>query len=466
MSGKQKLGVICLWALALAVSAPKVSAQITTGNVIGTVKDAQGAVVPGATVTLIDEAKGLRIGPVTTNESGSFVFPNVTAATYTVEVVMDGFKTEQQKGIPVSGGDRVSVPPITLQVGGKTETVQVTAESALVQAQSGERSFAVETAQVENLPIIHSNFTSLTALTPGVVSGGASAGGTRVGTAGQNNIMMDGVSAMDTGNNGQMLNMNVESIAEVKVLTQAYQAEYGRSSGLQITAVTKAGTNQFRGTGYTLLTDSSWDSNREVNILNGQPKPTASSNVYGYAIGGPIGKPGGHNKLFFFYAHEFRPTNNPINSGNPIDIKVPTAAERAGDFSQTVDNNGNPFPYIRNPAVAGACSAADQTACFADGGVLGKIPASQLWGLGQTILNRYPMPNTTQVQGTGYNYQIGGGAGYPALPTVNQLEQQPAIRVDYQLSSKTRITGKYSGDRQRVLTTPGLIPGFTDVLFP
>src|SRR5215472_15874538 len=150
MSGKQKLGVICLWALALAVSAPKVSAQITTGNVIGTVKDAQGAVVPGATVTLIDEAKGVRIGPVATNESGTYVFPNVTAATYTVEVAMDGFKTAQRKGIPVSGGDRVSVPAIALEVGGKTETVMVTADAPLIQSQSGERSFAVTTSQVEN----------------------------------------------------------------------------------------------------------------------------------------------------------------------------------------------------------------------------------------------------------------------------------------------------------------------------
>ncbi len=130
------LGVLCLWAIAFAVSVRDVSEQITTGNVIGTVKDAQGAVVPGATVTLIDEAKSLRIGPVTTNEEGTYVFPNVTAATYTVEVAMDGFKTTQRKGIPVSGGDRVSVPAISLELGGKTETVTVTAEAALVQAQS------------------------------------------------------------------------------------------------------------------------------------------------------------------------------------------------------------------------------------------------------------------------------------------------------------------------------------------
>jgi hypothetical protein len=135
----------------------------------------------------------------------------------------------------------------TIEVGGAAETVNVSAEAALVQSQSGERSFAVTTTEVENLPVNHANFTSLTSLTPGVVQNGASAGGTRLGGAGQNNIMMDGISAMDTGNNGQMLNMGIESIAEVKILTQGYQAEYGRSSGLQITAVTKSGTNQFRG---------------------------------------------------------------------------------------------------------------------------------------------------------------------------------------------------------------------------
>ena len=285
------------------------SAQITTGNITGTVKDAQGGVVPGATVVLIDEARGTKLAPAVTNETGSYTFPNVTAATYTVEVTMSGFKTALSKGIPVSGGDRVAVPAITLEVGGATEAVTVMAESPLVQAQSGERSFTVTSEQVENLPINHGNFTSLVQLTPGVD------GNTRIGGVGYNNIMMDGISAMDTGNNGQMLNLNIESIAEVKILTQGYQAEYGRSSGLQITAVSKSGTNRFRGAGYTLLTDSKWNSIRKLNELNGDPKPKAEQKTYGYSIGGPIGKPGGNNKLFFFYSHEYVPTNNPINSG-------------------------------------------------------------------------------------------------------------------------------------------------------
>ena len=299
--------------------------------------------VPGATVTLTDEARGTKLAPATTDATGTYLFPNVTPATYSVEVTMSGFKTAQRKGLPVSGGDRVSVPAITLEIGGQAETVMVTAESPLVQAQSGERSFAVTTEQVENLPIQHGNFISLIQLVPGVKEDGANQDGARIGGAGQNNIMMDGISAMDTGNNGQMLNMNIESIAEVKILTQGYQAEYGRSSGLQITAVTKSGTNRFRGSAYDLVTDSKWNSNRELNILNGDPKPKATSKTLGYSIGGPIGKPGGHNKLFFFYSHEYRPTNNPINSGNPIRLRVPTAAERAGDFSGTLDQNGNLF---------------------------------------------------------------------------------------------------------------------------
>lgn len=448
----------------LAAVVMPASAQITTGNIAGTVRDAQGGVIPGATVTLIDEARGTKLSPAMTDATGSYVFPNVTAATYTVEVTMSGFKTAQRKGVPVSGGDRVSVPAVTLEIGGTSEAVTVMAESPLIQAQSGERSFTITAEQVENLPINHANFTSLVQLTPGVMEGG-NGGGTRLGGASQNNIMMDGISAMDTGNNGQMIAMNIESIAEVKILTQGYQAEYGRSSGLQITAVSKSGTNRFRGAAYDLITDSDWNSARKLTILNNDPKPKASSKTLGYSIGGPVGKPGGSNKLFFFYSHEYRPTNNPINSGNPVRLRVPTALERAGDFSQTLDNNGALFNFIKDPALSGACNATVQTACFSDGGVLGKVPQNRLYAVGLAILNRYPAPNRAQTPGSNYNYELGGTGGTP-LPTVAQLLQQPALRLDYQMSPKMRVTGTYSGQRQRVLTTPGLIPGFTDVVFP
>src|SRR5437667_2183150 len=311
----------------LLVSFPAL-AQITTGTVSGTVKDPQGGVIPGATVVLISETKGTRSAPAITNESGTYVFPNVTADTYTVEVTLEAFKTVKRGGITVSGGDRVGMPAITLEPGALAETVTVVGQSPLVQTQSGERSFAVSSKQIETLPFARNNFTSVTAFAPGVVLTGASAGGTRIGGAGQNNIMMDGISAMDTGNNGQMLNMNVDSIGEVKILTQGYQAEFGRSSGLQITAVTKSGTNRFLGSAYDVQTNSDWDTNSWVNQKNGDQKIKTDTETIGYTIGGPIGKPGGNNKLFFFYSHEYRPVTAAINGGNPIRIRVPTAAER------------------------------------------------------------------------------------------------------------------------------------------
>jgi hypothetical protein len=442
----------------MLVSAPAL-AQITTGTVSGNVKDAQGGVIPGATVVLISETRGTKSAPAVTNETGDYVFPNVTADTYAVEVTLEGFKTARRGGIAVSGADRVGIPPLILEPGVLAETVTVIGQSPLVQTQSGERSYAVTSKQIENLPFSRNNFTNLTAFTPGVVQTGASAGGTRLGGAGQNNIMMDGISAMDTGNNGQMLQMNVDAIGEVKILTQGYQAEYGRSSGLQITAVTKSGTNRFRGSAYDIQTNSDWDANSWVNQKNGDPKPKTSTKTLGYTIGGPVGKPGSDNKLFFFYSHEYRPVTAAINNGNPIRIRVPTALERAGDFSQTRDNTGALFNLIKDPLSTSPCTAANTGGCFQDGGVLGKIPANRLYPIGQSILNRYPLPNVTQTPGLNYNYQVDA-------PTTDNLTQQPSIRIDYQMSQKLRVTGKYSGQRARKLITPGSIQGFSDVQNP
>ncbi len=464
MEGSRLFRLLAVSALALWLAAPSASAQITTGNVAGTIKDAQGGVVPGAAVVLVSESKGTKSAPVVTNAAGIYVFANVQPDTYTITVTMDGFKTLTRRGISVSGGDRVAVPLLTLEIGGTAETITVTAEAALVQAQSSERSFSISQELVENLPINHGNFASLAQFTPGVISVGRGADqsgqqASRLGGVGQNNLMMDGVSAMDTGNNGQMLSMNIESIGEVKILTQGYQAEYGRSSGMQITAVTKGGTNQFKGSAYDLITRTAWNSNTWVNSKNGDKKAKNDTKTLGYTIGGPVGRPGGNNRLFFFYAHEYRPTTSAINNGNPIRLRVPTALERSGDFSQTRDNNGQLFNLIRDSSSGLPCTASDTRGCFQADGVLGRIPSNRLYSVGLNVLKRYPMPNVEQAVNTNYNYEL-------QPPTVENLTQQPALKIDYQVSSKLRFTGKYSGQRARPLITPGLIPGFTDVRTP
>jgi len=431
--------------IVLAMIAFPVSAQVTTGTVSGTVKDAQGAVVPGATVVLISEARGNESTPAVTNGAGEFVFPNVSADTYTVRVAMASFKTLDRRGIVVSAGERVAVGALTLDLGTATDTITVTGEAPLVQASSGERSFTVATEAVQNLPIANRSYTALAQLAPGVN------GTQRTGGGGQTNFMMDGVSTMDTGGNSVLLQMNVESIAEVKVLTSNYQAEYGRSSGLQITAVTKSGTNRFSGSLYDVERSSDWNANSKTNILNGDPKAVLRERDLGYSLGGPVGKPGGKNKLFFFYSQEFAPRTS---GNNVVRYRMPTALERTGDFSQSYDNNGNLYPYVKDPLLSGTCSASDQTACFRDGGVVGRIPANRLYSTGLAVLNMWPQPNITGA-GLAYNYEL-------TRPTEKALAWQPAVRVDYQPSPAWRATFKYSGWAQRNQVFNGTLPGFND----
>jgi hypothetical protein len=436
-----------LVSVVLVFAAGTAAAQVTTGTIAGTVKDTQGGVMPGATAVLVSESRSTRSAPVVTGETGDFLFVNVAPDTYTVEVAMPGFKTLSRTGVSVSPGDRLTVGTLTLDVGGATEEVNVRADVPLVQAQSGERSFTVPTASVQNLPISNRSFIALADLAPGVD------GRTRVGGGGQTNITMDGVSTLDTGSNAPLLQMTVESIAEVKVLTSGYQAEYGRSSGLQITAVTKSGTNQFHGSLYDVERNSDWDANSRTNILNGDPKPESKERDWGYSIGGPVGKPGGNNRLFFFYSQEFAPRT----AGNDVvRYRMPTALERMGDFSQTTDNNGSPYPYVRDPTLAGACGPASQAACFADGGVLGRIPQHRLDAVGTNILGMFPLPNIASVpEGQNYNFEL-------TRPSESALAWEPAVRIDYQPTSSLRGSFKYLGWAQRNQVFNGSIPGFNN----
>ena len=449
MTNWRTIRACCIAALLAVGAASRATAQITTGMISGTVEDAQGGRIPGATVTLISESRGTRSAPVITDTDGGYVLANVSPDRYTIEVAMDGFKTVQRKGVDVSSGDRVSIPAMMIDIGGRTETVSVIADTPLIQAQSAERSFTIATTEVENLPLSNRNFASLAALAPGV------AGTQRIGGGGQSNFTMDGVSIVDTGNNGQMLQMNVDAIGEVKILTSNYQAEYGRSSGLQITAVTKSGTNRFRGSLYDILRDSDWNSNTWANIRNSLPKPVQKQSDWGYTIGGPVGRPGGANNLFFFYSHEYRPREG---GGNVSRFRFPTALERSGDFSQTRDNTGNVFNLIRDSTTGLPCTAADTRGCFQDGGVLGRIPPGRLYAPGMTILNNlWPLPNVDQQVGMNYNYEV-------LTPVTKSLTYQPAVRIDYQPSTHLRVTGRFSGQNSAAgrPLTPGTLPGYND----
>ena len=435
---------------ALVLAAALAAAQITTGTLTGLVTDPQGLPIPGATVTVTNETQGTRLAPVTTGDAGLYVVPAVTTGTYTIVAEMAGFRAATHTGVALSGGDRVVVD-LRLDVS-IAEAVHVAAPVAL-QAASGERSSVVDTSQLEHLPIAGHDFQQFVALTPGVF------GTRRIGGGGQDNYMIDGVSAMDTGNNSLLggLNLPIDAVAEVKVVTSAYQAEYGRSSGLQVSAVTRSGTNRLKFSLFSYERQSDDVFMPWADDLNGYPDVVSRQLDIGYTLGGPIGRPGGDNRLFFFYSHEYRPRK----SGNFVRVsRLPTALERRGDFSETRDGNGALFNRIYDPRSGlpkEACSETSTAACFQADGVLGRIPFDRLYGPGMALLNQYPLPNELGQSGQGFNFAA-------LTPVRYSLAHTPVVRVDYQVRPGLRLMGKWAGQTSLVQPTYNTIPGFDDTL--
>ncbi len=458
---------------ALLVLIPIAYGQGVTGTLSGSVKDSTGAVIPGASVTLLSESQGIVSTPVITNERGDYVFPNLAANTYTVQVEMPGFKIAKRSGVAVSPGSNIRLEALTLEVGGTSEVIEVSAESSpvLLQTTTGEKSYSITPEQTAALPVGNRSYVSLLNLVPGVAldessltsnldtgTGGATRPTSRIGGGGFDNYMVDGLTTMSSGINRPTARISSESISEVKVATFGYGAEYGRSSGNQINAVTKSGTNQFHGSFYDLERHSRFGyANSMTNVLNGDPKAAGDQRDLGWTIGGPIGKPGGNNKLFFFWNQEYNPR---ITANSVTRYRMPTVLERQGDFSQSTDNLGNPYPYIKDPLLSGTCNATNQAACFKDNGVLGKIPANRIWSTGVNILKWWPAPNcpsacSSYLPNAAYNYET-------TYPSVHLLGWEPVIRIDYAPTQKLRINFKTTEYLQPNKVIPGRIPGFSD----
>lgn len=424
-----------VFCLAVCVAA---EAQTTSASVAGSVKDAQGGVLPGATVTLTSETQGTVLTAVT-DGLGSFFFAYVRPDTYTIKVVLAGFQSAQGRCV-VNANDRFAAGTFALAVGQITEAVEVTAQSPDVQLRSGERAFTLQSEAIQNIAVNGRSFFGLAVLVPGVVPNSDTPGqvsnfnvnGQR---ANSNNMTMDGVANIDTGDNGgNMAQTNLDAVAEFKVLTSSYQAEYGRAVGGQVQVVTKSGTQKFSGSGYWYGRRSAWNANTWLNNRSNTPLPTSSRNDAGFTAGGPVSIPGlfdtGKKKLFFFFSQEFQRRKDPVGEQR---VTVPTALERQGDFSQSVDANGNPYPYIKDYATGLACSASNTSGCFQYQGVLGRIDPSRLYAPTLAALKLYPDANVTgQV---GYNYK----SQTPGQQPLNQT----MFRSDYQLSNNWRLTGRY-----------------------
>jgi hypothetical protein len=430
-----------LFALACLASASSLRAQTTSASVSGTVEDPQGGRLPGATVTLTSRTQGYSL-TTTTDERGRFVFPIVRPDRYSLQASMTGFKTLEQANVVVNANDDFSAGILALEIGEMSESVSVLARVTELQTESGERSFTLEGGAIQNIASNGRSPFAFATLVPGVspIPGNENPTNTFFSVNGQrgsqNNITIDGVTNIDTGSNGDpMATTNLDAVEEFKVLTNSYQAEYGRAVGGQVQVVTKSGTTGFHGSGYWYGRRSNWNANSWTNNRDGIEPAETSRNDYGYTIGGPIFIPGVFNeekqKLFFFWSQEFQKRKDPVPERLS---RVPTALERQGDFSQSVDNNGNPWTYIRDYTTGLPCGPDDTRGCFQDGGVLGRIPQDRLYQPGINGLNIFPMPNA---QG------LGSGLNYRSQAPNDQPRREELLRIDVQATDHWRFMGRY-----------------------
>ena len=454
-----RLRMLSMFIILFVLCAGAGLAQTTSGSITGTVVDQQQAVVANATVTISEEGKRYSL-TATTDGEGRFVFPIVPPGTYTLVVKASGFKTQERKGVTLVSNDRLSLGNVDLEVGSPTETVNVTSEATPIQADSGERSFAIQGEQIRSQGLKTRSYINLATLAPGVVANGAGDGNSTSSSGisvngvrtNSNNVQIDGVTSVDTGNNSELSRIPLDSVGEFKLLTSTYQPEYGRSAGAQFNIATQSGSNLFHGSVYFYRRHTGLNANNFDNNRNNRIRPISDQKDKGYRIGGPVYIPGFFNtdkkKLFFFVNQEWTPriTTNGLNR-----IRVPTALERLGDFSQTLDQNGNPYSAIRNSATGLPCTTANTAAspggCFIDGGVLGKIPAASLFATGLKILSLYPLPNHTELAGENFNF-------------IDQFsddtkERNDTVRLDYNINENWRVNGRMLKNNQHAFSPYG-----------
>jgi hypothetical protein len=414
-------------------------AQTISGSIAGSVLDGSHAAIPNIQVTATELEQKFTL-TTRTDEAGGFVFTQIPPGTYTISVEAAGFKKYEQAGIKLNANDKLSVGEMVMQVGALSERIEVSTAAVQLQTGSVERSTALVGTQMENIAVNSRSYLDLVKLVPGVVStvdlrtagvGGISniaANGNRVNS---NNVTLNGLSNIDSGSNGSVnATVSLDSVQEFRILTGVYQAEYGRSMGAQISVVTRSGSSQLHGSGYWFHRHDGLNANSWMNNRNNLPRGLFRFNDAGYTIGGPVYIPKiqkSKDKLFFFWSEEFQRQLRPNTARNAT---VPTALERKGDFSQSVDNNGNSFT-IKDPT---------NGAPF-PGNV---IPADRQYAPGMKLLNFFPTPNVANscavAPGTagcikGYDYTSQISDQYP--------RREDLVRIDYNLTSKARVYGHY-----------------------
>ena len=452
-----------------------------SGVIQGALVDAQGASIANARVTATDEAKSVVARETITGVNGEFRLQPLLPGHYTVRAESPGMKPLLRTGLKLDVNQTMNLGQMAMQVGAAAETVTVEATTPLVETSTANKSFEITSLQVTETSLNGRDWQSLLRTLPGVVSNDSSdfrlafnntdafnVNGLR---GSMNNVYLDGSINTDVGaNDGQYTQLSMDAVAEFKIQTSVFNAEYGRNPGVLISAVTKSGSSSFHGTLYEFVRNDALQANSFFNNLQGKPISPLRFNQFGGNLGGPVYLPKistpKDRRLFFFFNYEGTRASRP--NGNSF-YNFPNPALLDGDFSSLIvpgsSLNGSQYPVgtIFQPGTVIRDNAQNIIGGTPYPGNI--IPKSQ-WAQNA--------PAFVKVLQNGYR----GMSGLPAAPGVPGFvrvpfqdtyrfnKNQKALRVDYNLNANTNLFFRWVDDAQQESQSLGIFSSNSFPVFP
>ncbi len=464
-SALSRLGLLCL--LILGLFATPALAQ--NGTIQGTVVDSSGAIIPNATVKATDQQKGVLVRTTTTNASGEFQLQPLGPGIYSIEVSAPGMTTLSRPNINLDIAQTLNLGQVAVSVGSQATTVTVDVTPDLIETTTSEHSDVITSKEVTEQSLNARNFSALIRTLPGIVSNDTTDFALSFNSttnffvdgyrSSANNIYLDGAINTDVGaNDGQYTQLSLDAVGEFKVLTGNYNAEYGRSPGVNIQINTKSGTQKYHGTLYEFNRENGFDANYYTNNHTVPKTPNAKLryNLFGGNLGGPLYVPRvpllDKKKLFFFYNYEgtraTKPNNAPTTNRAAYDI--PAQAQLTGDFSSLYKNSQiSTAPQFRTGQIFVPGTITRDSGGNITGGVpyVGNIintPLSAQAPAWQKLLNRaYTFGVNTPVSGDPSQVEV-------QFQDVYQFKKdQNALRVDFDPSDKVNMFFRWVDDAQR-----------------
>ncbi|HJU56432.1 MAG TPA: TonB-dependent receptor [Pyrinomonadaceae bacterium] len=450
----------------LLAAAATAFAQGTASRVTGTVTDPAGALVEGATVTLNREGTDTTFN-TTTTDAGTYVFESVQVGVYTVTVEMQGFKKFVSSGNQVNVNQPATID-VTLEVGGLADVVTVESSAERVQtSSSGNLGNTVEQRSLEALPIVGErgrNPLQFISLQPGVIGNGrAGTGGNTGGNVHVNgardrsfNFTLDGIDVNESssgGSNFTPLKPNPDSVEQFQVVTSNFTAELGRSSGAQVSLVTRSGTEDFHGNLFELYRTPALNANEYENNLNSRPKGQFVQHIFGGSLGGPVLLPGynGRERRTYFFTNLqlLRATQSILVTRNVYTEQARAGLFRyrvgapnapAGTLNPSVDANGNPLPGLN---IQTYDIVANDPLCATQPGNCGLDPTTQ------AVIGLSPLPN---------NFFVGDGlniAGFSFAAPQIEKQYDFVLKVDHTFNDRNTLYVRYAQGEQNTFGDNG-----------